>query len=104
MEQKPACLQGHVYDEMSRAITHHKSTCLGHLFWLAPLPLYVSQIRMRLNFGSALLKMHRTTDISGSHMHSGSWIEQIEVEIKAYCDDDTRVPNGYLERLTEMVP
>ena len=35
-------------------------------------------------------------------MESGAWIEQIEVEIKVYCDDDTRKPDGELERLAEM--
>jgi hypothetical protein len=35
-------------------------------------------------------------------MESGGWIEQIEVEIKVYCDDDTRAPNGALETLAEM--
>lgn len=35
-------------------------------------------------------------------MESGGWIEQIEIEIKAYCDDDTRNPNGTLEQLAEM--
>ncbi|ETN46838.1 uncharacterized protein HMPREF1541_01027 [Cyphellophora europaea CBS 101466] len=36
------------------------------------------------------------------NMESGAWIEQIEVEIKVYCDDDTRKPDGELERLAEM--
>lgn len=35
-------------------------------------------------------------------MESGAWIEQIEVEIKAYCDDDTRDPNSALEQLANM--
>ena len=35
-------------------------------------------------------------------MESGAWIEQIEVEIKAYCDDDTGDPNSALEQLANM--
>jgi hypothetical protein len=35
-------------------------------------------------------------------MHSGAWMEQIEIEIKAYCDDETRNPGGTLEHLAEQ--
>lgn len=38
------------------------------------------------------------------NMESGGWIEQIEVEIQAYCDDDTRNPNSSIERLINHVP
>lgn len=39
-----------------------------------------------------------------SNLQSGGWIEQIEVEIKAYCDDETRNPNGAIEGLINHVP
>jgi hypothetical protein len=35
-------------------------------------------------------------------MQSGAWIEQIEIEMKAYCDDETRKPNGIIEQLAEF--
>jgi hypothetical protein len=41
------------------AITQPKLTDLDRPFWLALRPLYVSQLRARLNFGSALLRLHR---------------------------------------------
>jgi hypothetical protein len=37
-------------------ITQPKLTDLDYSFWSAPMPLYVSQIRVRLNFGSASLR------------------------------------------------
>jgi hypothetical protein len=40
------------------AKTQPKLTDLDGPFWLAPMPLYVSQIRARLNFGSASIRMH----------------------------------------------
>lgn len=36
-------------------------------------------------------------------MQSGGWLEQIEVEIKAHCDDETRNPNSSIEGLTNHV-
>lgn len=36
-------------------------------------------------------------------MQSGGWIEQIEVEIKVHCDDDTRKPDSAIEGLTNQV-
>ena len=36
-------------------------------------------------------------------MESGGWIEQIEVEIKANCDDETRNPDGAIESLVNRV-
>lgn len=35
-------------------------------------------------------------------MQSGGWLEQIEVEIKSYCDDDTRIPDGAIEHLADL--
>ena len=35
-------------------------------------------------------------------MRSGAYIEQIEVEINARCDDDTRNPESHLERLANL--
>jgi hypothetical protein len=40
------------------AIIRPKLTDLDCLFWLAPRPLYVSQIRAWLNFGSASIRLH----------------------------------------------
>jgi hypothetical protein len=40
------------------AITQPKLTDLDRPFWLAPMPLYVSQIMARLNFGSASIRLH----------------------------------------------
>jgi hypothetical protein len=39
------------------AITQPKLTDLDCPFWLAPTLLYVSQLRARLNFGSALIRL-----------------------------------------------
>jgi hypothetical protein len=40
------------------AKTQPKLTDLDRPFWLAPMPLYVSQLRARLNFGSASIRLH----------------------------------------------
>lgn len=34
-------------------------------------------------------------------MAKGAWIEQTEVEINVYCDDDTAYPDGEIEKLAE---
>jgi hypothetical protein len=41
------------------AINQPKLTDLDFRFWLAPMPLYVSQIRTWLNIGSASIRLHR---------------------------------------------
>ena len=38
-------------------ITQPKLTDLDGPFWLAPMLLYVSQLRVRLNFGSAMIRL-----------------------------------------------
>jgi hypothetical protein len=35
-------------------------------------------------------------------MQPGAYIEQIEVEINARCDDDTRNPDSYIEKLANL--
>ena len=40
-------------------ITHPKLIDLDYRFRMDPMPLYVRQLRTRLNFGSALIRMHR---------------------------------------------
>jgi hypothetical protein len=35
-------------------------------------------------------------------MERGAWIEQTEVEINVYCDDDTRKHDGKIEELAEF--
>jgi hypothetical protein len=35
-------------------------------------------------------------------MENGGWIEQTEIEISAYCDDNTREPNSAVEELAEL--
>ena len=40
-------------------IAQPKLTDLDSRFWLAPMPLYVSQLRARLNLGSASIRLHR---------------------------------------------
>ena len=42
---------------MFLAITQPKVTDLDCHFWLAPMPLYVSRVRERLNFGSASIRL-----------------------------------------------
>jgi hypothetical protein len=41
------------------AIAQPKLTDLDSPLWLAPMPLYVSQLRTRLNFGSPSIRLHR---------------------------------------------
>jgi hypothetical protein len=50
----PSCK--YLFTNVFSAITQPKLTDLDRPFWLAPRPLYVSQLRARLNFGSALLR------------------------------------------------
>jgi hypothetical protein len=50
------------------AKTQPKVTDLNYPFWLAPMPLYVSQLRARLNFGSASIRLHLPS--SGSFLMS----------------------------------
>jgi hypothetical protein len=42
----------------AREITQLKLSDIDCPFWLAPKPLYVNQIRARLNFGSASIRLH----------------------------------------------
>lgn len=35
-------------------------------------------------------------------MQAGGWLEQTEVEIKVYCDDDTANPDSQVEKLAKL--
>lgn len=42
-----------------QAIAQPKLTDLASRIWLAPMPLYVSQLRAWLNLGSVSIRLHR---------------------------------------------
>jgi hypothetical protein len=46
-------------DGLKFAKTQPKLTNLDSPCWLAPMPLYVSQLRARLNIGSVSIRLHR---------------------------------------------